>query len=64
MAIGTANIPTCYKTGCFARAPYQTLYRVNQRGVDAIWACNEHRIEKDSELDAIIEAIKSGEIKS
>jgi hypothetical protein len=48
----------CFR--CDRTAPDHTLYRVNAKGVDAIWACRSHRIERDSELDAIIAYIQSG----
>jgi hypothetical protein len=52
----------CFK--CEKAAPLFTLYRVNAKGRPGIWACQQHRIERDSELDAIVAAIaasKGGE---
>jgi hypothetical protein len=45
----------CFK--CEKAAPVFTLYRVNAKGVPGIWACEQHRLERDSELDAIVAAI-------
>jgi hypothetical protein len=43
---------------CEKAAPQFTLYRVNAKGRPGIWACNEHRIEQDKELDAIVKALE------
>lgn len=47
----------CFHVGCHRSAPQYTLFRVNQKGVPGIWACEEHRIETDRELDEIINEI-------
>lgn len=49
----------CFRTECTAAAPYATLYSVNAKGRPGVWACNAHRLERDSELDAIVEAVGS-----
>jgi len=49
----------CFR--CTRAAPQHTLYRVNQKGVLGIWACAEHRLEPDSELDAIVAAVEKRE---
>jgi hypothetical protein len=46
----------CFR--CEKAAPQHTLYRVNAKGRQGIWSCNEHRIEPDMELDAIVEEIE------
>jgi hypothetical protein len=43
---------------CEKAAPQHTLYRVNAKGRPGIWACNEHRIEPDMELDVAVEEIE------
>lgn len=48
----------CFRPWCQRCAPYDTLYRVNAKGKPGIWACNEHRIEPDMELDVILEEIE------
>lgn len=49
----------CFKTGCDKAAPQDTLYRVNAKGRPGIWACKVHRLETDSELDAIVAALEA-----
>jgi len=49
----------CFRKDCNKAAPLFTLYRVNQKGIPGVWSCKEHRLEKDSELDAIIESLKN-----
>ena len=43
---------------CERAAPQFTLYRINAKGRPGIWACAEHRIETDAELDEIIAEIE------
>lgn len=52
----------CFRPDCPAAAPHDTLFRVNAKGRPGIWACNAHRLERDAELDAIVEAIQTGNI--
>ena len=46
----------CFR--CERAAPEFTLYRINAKGRPGIWACAEHRIETDTELDEIIAEIE------
>lgn len=48
----------CFRSDCQRSAPHHTLYRVNAKGVPGIWACNDHRIEPDTELDGAIAEIE------
>jgi len=48
----------CHKRGCDKRAPENTLYRVNAKGRPGVWACHEHRLEPDAELDGIVAAVQ------
>ncbi len=46
----------CFR--CSAHAPTSTLYRVNAKGRPPVWACFDHRIEPDMELDMTIEELE------
>lgn len=52
----------CFRTDCSRKAPQDDLFRVNAKGVPGIWACRDHRLEQDSELDDIVDEIKAGRI--
>lgn len=47
----------CFR--CPKAAPEFDLFRVNAKGVPAVWACGEHRLERDAELDRIVSGVKS-----
>lgn len=51
----------CFRVECSKSAPKDTLFRVNHKGVPGIWACREHRIERDLELERIVDALERGE---
>jgi hypothetical protein len=50
----------CFR--CNKGTPQHTLYRVNSKGRPGIFACSEHRLERDPELDAIIKEIVLGRV--
>lgn len=48
----------CYKEGCKAAAPYNTLFRVNQKGITGVWSCAGHVLQHDRELERMVRAIE------
>lgn len=46
----------CFR--CDKSAPAHTLYRVNAKGRPGIWACKDHRLEPDMDLDVAIDEIE------
>ena len=51
----------CFR--CNAQAPHATLYRVNAKGRPGIWACFDHQVEKNSELEAIVAELEKQQEK-
>lgn len=50
----------CFQPTCARSAPRDTLFRVNAKGGPGVWACAEHRLERDSQLDAVVAEVQAG----
>lgn len=52
----------CFHPTCSKAAPRDTLFRINAKGTDPIWACHQHKHltdrKPDPELDRIVAAVE------
>lgn len=47
----------CFVDSCTKTAPYDTLYRINPKGVTGIWACYDHKHYTDKKPDLTLDQI-------
>lgn len=49
--------PSCFHPMCNKSLPEHTLFRMNAKGVEGIWACWEHKKNTDAKPDPELERI-------